>query len=139
MRSREGYDGFRTAAAAGLTEELLDDLDAQPAGTPAGEPDHPTAVIYATDAMARTGLDVCLRRGRRIPEQLSIAGFNDDPASREAAVPLTTVRIDRVLTGAVATERLQALRREASRAPIVRQLLPVEPVPRASTAPPPEP
>ena len=96
-------------------------------------------MIYATDAMARTGLDVCLRRGRRIPEQLSIAGFNDDPASREAAVPLTTVRIDRVLTGAVATERLQALRREASRAPIVRQLLPVELVRRASTAPPPEP
>lgn len=52
-----------------------------------------TAVVAANDTVA-LGVCAALReRGLRIPEDISVAGFDDLPFSVDAAPALTTVRI----------------------------------------------
>ncbi|MFO7764053.1 MAG: LacI family DNA-binding transcriptional regulator [Wenzhouxiangellaceae bacterium] len=51
----------------------------------------PTAIFASNDEMAAGLLQFALERGWRIPEQLSIAGFDDTPLSRTLWPPLTTV------------------------------------------------
>lgn len=54
--------------------------------------DHrPTAVFASNDDMAAGVIAVAVRRGLRVPEELSVAGFDDSPFARLAAPPLTTV------------------------------------------------
>jgi LacI family transcriptional regulator len=52
----------------------------------------PTAVFAANDDMAAGVIAVAVRLGMRIPEGLSVAGFDDSPFARLTAPPLTTVR-----------------------------------------------
>jgi LacI family transcriptional regulator len=52
----------------------------------------PTAVFAHNDAMAIGAMDVARRRGLRIPEDLSIAGYNDMPLTAMLTPGLTTVR-----------------------------------------------
>lgn len=52
----------------------------------------PTAIFSSNDEMAAGLMQVVLERGWRIPEQLSVAGFDDTPLSRNIWPPLTTVR-----------------------------------------------
>src|SRR3990170_2527035 len=55
--------------------------------------DHPpTAVFASNDDMAAGVIAVAARRGVRVPEGLSVAGFDDSPFARLTAPPLTTVR-----------------------------------------------
>jgi LacI family transcriptional regulator len=51
----------------------------------------PTAIFASNDEMAAGLLQFALERGWRIPEQLSIAGFDDTPLSRTLWPALTTV------------------------------------------------
>ena len=53
--------------------------------------DPPTAIFSSNDEMAAGLLQVAHERNWRIPEQLSIAGFDDTPLSRTVWPPLTTV------------------------------------------------
>jgi hypothetical protein len=69
-----------------------------------------------------------------VPEQVSVAGFDDIPVAADLAPALTTVRMPLERMGAEAVR----LALEASGPPTTRQLdLPVELVVRSSTAPPP--
>lgn len=52
----------------------------------------PTAIFVASDDMALEVVNVALSKRVRVPEDLSIIGFDDNPASAQARVPLTTVR-----------------------------------------------
>jgi LacI family transcriptional regulator len=52
----------------------------------------PTAVFAASDEMALGVYEAVRRRGLRVPEDLSIVGFDDLPQARWASPPLTTVR-----------------------------------------------
>jgi DNA-binding LacI/PurR family transcriptional regulator len=124
IRGSGEHDSFNLGAARDLTAALLD------------SPQPPTAIVYATDNMARAGLETCLRRGIAVPGQLSIAAFHDDTAARDATPALTTIRIDRSLSGAAATGRLHELISGGAVAPVTRQMLPVELVVRDSVAPP---
>lgn len=55
-------------------------------------PDPPDAIFCANDIMALGALDAARELGIRIPEQLSIIGFDDIPAASWSAYTLTTVR-----------------------------------------------
>jgi len=52
----------------------------------------PTALFVASDEMAIETINVALAKGVRVPEELSIVGFDDNPVAAHARVPLTTVR-----------------------------------------------
>ncbi|HZR11894.1 MAG TPA: LacI family DNA-binding transcriptional regulator [Acidimicrobiia bacterium] len=93
----------------------------------------PTAVLAASDAIA-AGVALGLRRaGRRVPEDVSVAGIGDLPIAEFGPVPLTTVRAPYRELGAAAMRRA----RDALEDPGPRgvDVLPVELVVRASTGP----
>lgn len=70
---------FTEAGGEAAAERLLDRLDA-------------TAVFCGNDRMAVGLLHVARRRGVRVPDDLSVVGFDDLTWSRYLAPPLTTVR-----------------------------------------------
>lgn len=55
-------------------------------------PDVPTAILLANDVMAIGALQALQASGVRLPEDLSVAGFDDIPFAQYANPPLTTVR-----------------------------------------------
>ena len=55
-------------------------------------PDRPTAIFVASDDMAMETLNVAMAKGIRVPEELSVVGFDDGPVASHGRVPLTTVR-----------------------------------------------
>ncbi len=52
----------------------------------------PTAIFCASDAMALGAARACHDRGLRVPEGISILGFDDIPEAALSSPPLTTVR-----------------------------------------------
>lgn len=54
--------------------------------------DRPTAVFAGSDEMALEVINVALAKGVRVPEELSVIGFDDNPIAVHARIPLTTVR-----------------------------------------------
>lgn len=53
----------------------------------------PTAVFTANDSLALGVMSASQRAGIRVPEQLSVVGYNDTPLAQRLAVPLTSVRV----------------------------------------------
>ena len=53
----------------------------------------PTAVFFASDMLAIGALTACREAGVKVPEQISIAGFDDISFAVHAYPPLTTVRV----------------------------------------------
>ena len=51
----------------------------------------PTAVFATNDRMAIGALEAARELGRRVPEDVSIVGFDDIPVARYLTPPLTTV------------------------------------------------
>ncbi|MFO7689479.1 MAG: LacI family DNA-binding transcriptional regulator [Cryobacterium sp.] len=71
---------FTAAGAARAADRLLDrvpDLD---------------ALFVASDLMATGVLDVLRARGRAVPDDVAVVGFDDSPSALAASVPLTTIR-----------------------------------------------
>lgn len=54
--------------------------------------DAPTAIFIASDSMALEVIAVIMEKGRKVPEDISIVGFDDNPSSLYGAVAITTVR-----------------------------------------------
>lgn len=74
--------------------------------------DRPTAVLCMSDAAAAGVLAAARRLGVRVPEELSIVGFDDLPLTRFTDPPLTTVHQPVRRKGeAAASMLLEALRR----------------------------
>lgn len=65
-----------------------------------------TAVLCGNDAMALGFLRAAAERGRRVPEDISVVGFDDVPEAAYYPPPLTTVRQD---FGALGVRALQVL------------------------------
>jgi LacI family transcriptional regulator len=57
-----------------------------------GLPNPPTAIFTTNDWIASRAVRVARNLGVRIPEELSIVGFDDSPDARAADPPLTTIR-----------------------------------------------
>lgn len=55
-------------------------------------PDRPTAVFAGSDLQAAGVYHAAAERGLRVPDDLSIVGFDDGPSCEMMAPPLTTVR-----------------------------------------------
>lgn len=52
----------------------------------------PTAIFAASDDMALEAIAVIVEKGLKVPEDVSIIGFDDNPASLYGPVSLTTIR-----------------------------------------------
>jgi DNA-binding LacI/PurR family transcriptional regulator len=93
-----------------------------------------TAVFAGNDQMALGVLRAMHEQGRRVPQEVSVVGFDDMPEAAYFTPPLTTVRQDFVLTGRHSFELLhdQIAGRAVPPAPVV---VPVELVVRDSSAP----
>ena len=72
-------------------------------------PQAPTAIICSEDAVALTVLRECTLRGVRVPTDVSIVGFGDEPLARAALPSLTTVRPGPRQAGFHAAEAVLAL------------------------------
>lgn len=93
----------------------------------------PTAIVYANDSMAIAGVVAARQAGLRVPQDLSIVGFDDAELSAHINPPLTTIRPDSYTWGRTAAEvLLQFL--ETGDKPSERMLPPAELVIRQSTA-----
>jgi LacI family transcriptional regulator len=98
--------------------------------------DPPTAVFAANDLSALSIIDVAAEHGRRVPEDLSVVGFDDVPEAARAQPALTTVRQPMKRLGAEAVRMVLALL-AGEDLPQTHLLLPTRLVARATTAPPP--
>ncbi|MFI6210187.1 LacI family DNA-binding transcriptional regulator [Streptomyces sp. NPDC051041] len=98
-------------------------------------PEPPTAVFAASDQMALGAIEALRRRGFRVPEDMSVVGFDDLPEVRWSAPPLTTVRQPLAGMGELAVRTVLRLTRD-ERPDAPRVELGTELVVRASTAPP---
>ena len=70
-----------------------------------------TAVVAANDLMAMGAVRASLSRGWRVPENLSVFGWDDEELARFGTPSLSTVAIDRERQGQEAMHRLIALMR----------------------------
>ncbi|MFJ5261205.1 LacI family DNA-binding transcriptional regulator [Streptomyces sp. NPDC088387] len=95
----------------------------------------PTCVFAVTDVMAVGALAAFREAGVRVPQDISLAGFDDIPLVRELSPPLTTVALP--LTAMGQDVLALALREpRGSRSRVLR--VGGEVIMRASTAPPPD-
>ena len=94
----------------------------------------PSAIVASCDAVARSVYRAASARGRQIPRDLSVAGFDDDPLALLLQPPLTTIRQPFAELGRAAFAVISARLRDPAAASEHR-ILPVELVTRTSTAP----
>ncbi|KUM75178.1 LacI family DNA-binding transcriptional regulator [Streptomyces griseorubiginosus] len=142
--SRARFDGYRAAlegAGFPLDESLVVPGDFHPESGFAGceklldLPEPPTAIFAASDQMALGAIEALRRRGLRVPEDMSLVGFDDLPEVRWSAPPLTTIRQPLSEMGKLAVRTILKLtRNEPPDSPRVE--LGTELVVRSSTAPP---
>ncbi|MFC6081955.1 LacI family DNA-binding transcriptional regulator [Sphaerisporangium aureirubrum] len=95
-----------------------------------------TAVFAANDQMALGALHALHEAGRRVPHDVSLAGFDDMPESAHFWPPLTSVHQDFTRVGRVCVDILVEQLRTRTPAPAVLHPVPVELKIRASTGPP---
>jgi LacI family transcriptional regulator len=142
--TEDRLDGYHAAlAAAGIdadpTLEVASDFEFAPGIAAAAalldvsEP--PTAIFAFNDAIAAGALVAAHQRGIRVPEDLSIVGFDDIKYATIVSPPLTTVRQPLAEIGRTGVHLLIRLI-EGERPQSVRIELPVRLVVRGSTAPP---
>jgi LacI family transcriptional regulator len=97
-------------------------------------PEPPDAVFCASDVMAIGAMAAIEDAGRRIPEDIAVAGFDDIDYARLVTPALTTVRQDRAkMAEAVMRSMLSLLARPDEPPPA--SILPVELIVRPSTTP----
>src|SRR4029078_13021841 len=66
----------------------------------------PTAIFAANDSMAIGALSALRESGVRVPEDMSVAGFDDIPLSRYMDPPLSSVKVPIAELGARAVDML---------------------------------
>lgn len=150
-RVRHRYDGYAQALAeAGI--ELDPKLCRQgPPNLEAGDaamrsllahPQPPTAVFAASDTLALGALSAASRMGVRVPQDVSVVGFDDLDFARFTCPPLTTIRVPvfemgRLAASIVIQNAAPASVSEQSKQAVNRILLETELVVRKSSGPPP--
>lgn len=95
----------------------------------------PTAIFASNDVMAMGAMDAVRSRGLRVPEDISIIGFDDIPQAASVRPSLTTVRQPLEEMGRLATQMLLDRIKNPEKE-INRVELPTELILRDSTMPP---
>jgi LacI family transcriptional regulator len=106
------------------------------------EEPRPTAIFAANDRMAIGALAAAADRGLRVPEDLSVVGFDDIPLASYVRPALTTVALPAYEMGAAAMRLLLDLVKDkdnGATGAMETVRLPVRLIVRHSTAPPPRP
>jgi DNA-binding LacI/PurR family transcriptional regulator len=101
-----------------------------------GKSRRPTAIFAANDQMAYGVIDAARILGLKVPEDLSVGGFDDLEGSAEFLPALTTVAQPMTDLGRVAAHFLLDVLNLAEPPGILRKRLPARLVTRSSTAPP---
>jgi LacI family transcriptional regulator len=113
--SRARIDGYRSAlerAGVPFDPALVRNGDFQHEGGFArgaellGLPDRPTAIFAGSDQQAFGVYEAARQSGLRIPQDLSVVGFDDLPVARWVSPPLTTVRQPLAEMGSTAAQML---------------------------------
>ena len=138
LPARRKVAAFRAAmAATGAQAEIVTTLFTVEGGQAAGSQlieRGCTALVCASDLMALGAIRAARQRGLRVPEDVSVVGFDDSSLIAFTDPPLTTVRqpVERMGSAAVS-----ALLSEISGVPVPRTELLFHPelIVRASTAP----
>lgn len=116
--SRARLDGYRAGIEAGglvVDEQLVREGDFyHEAGFDGGTallstPDPPTAIFASSDQMAFGVFEAIRQRGMRVPDDVSVVGFDDLPEARWSSPPLTTVRQPLSEMGALAARTVLRL------------------------------
>lgn len=92
-----------------------------------------TAILCGNDLIASGVIMECQMRGFRVPEDISVVGFDDLPISAHLMPPLTTIRQDRIELGKCGYFALNSLIHHVS---VSRTMLRAQYIERESTAPP---
>jgi DNA-binding LacI/PurR family transcriptional regulator len=143
LEAQQRVDGWRAtleAAGAGVPPLLVGDWSPRSGyriGQQLAEDPDVTAVFVANDQMALGVLRAMHERGREIPGELSIVGFDDIPEAQYFTPPLTTVRQDFSEMGRSSLRLLLELMQDTGQPPQRLTIAP-ELVVRRSTGPPPK-
>ena len=115
-----GYRDALTSAGVPIDEALIQlgafdpDVARHAAHRLLTMPDRPTAIFAANDLSAITAMQAAADLGLRVPDDLSVVGFDNVPESALATPPLTTVEQPIRQMGQRAMELLVRLIREES-------------------------
>jgi LacI family transcriptional regulator len=96
----------------------------------------PTAVSCYNDLVAIGVMRALREIGLRVPDDVSVVGFDDIPLAEYLAVPLTTVRVPTFRMGTIAADMLITHVESRTAVPVQRAYLEAQLVIRASTAAP---
>jgi LacI family transcriptional regulator len=136
---RHREDGCRKALAeAGVEPVVLTGYYTHSGGRECMEAilrDHPdiTAIFAANDLMALGAMDVAMDAGKRVPEDLSIAGFDGSSHAMISRPRLTTGKLPMAEIGRLAGEHILRMAEEDRPEPL-SLTLPIEIIPGGSTA-----
>ena len=135
-----GYREGLRAAGLPVDEALIRQGDFyQPRGFQAALellnlPGAPTALFASNDVSAFGAVAAVHELRLRVPDDVSVVGFDDIPSAQQVYPPLTTVRQPLYEMGAAATRLLLSLLR-GGEAAVPRTSLPTTLIVRGSTAP----
>jgi len=93
--------------------------------------EQPTAIFAASDDMALESLEVILEKGLRVPEDISVLGFDDNPSCLYGPVTLTTVKQPLFQMAQEAVKELHKIISGKTKT-LVKKILPAELVIRES-------
>ncbi|MCM8780957.1 MAG: LacI family transcriptional regulator [Candidatus Omnitrophica bacterium] len=97
--------------------------------------DPPTAIFVASDSMALETMAVAQEMGRRIPQDLSVVGFDDNPSGLYGPVALTTVRQPLIKMAEEGIKELNKIVNSSKKLAVRKIVLPTELVIRESCQP----
>ncbi len=95
----------------------------------------PTAIFAASDDMAMEIISVAMENGIKVPEDISVIGFDDNPAGLFGPVALTTIKQPLFAMGEEAVKVLNDIMHERQSG-FVRKILAPDLIVRESCAPP---
>ncbi|WP_026869036.1 LacI family DNA-binding transcriptional regulator [Inquilinus limosus] len=144
--SADRLDGYIEAIAAAGIDPASVPVEERPASSETHGRDaaltllrrdpRPTVILAMSDRLAIGAIEAARSLGLRVPEDVSVAGFDDIPRAALVRPALTTIRQPLFDKGATAARLLLDAVADGAAPPAGRHLLPTELVIRGSTRPP---